>query len=161
MLSWLTHYVSPFFLGCLGRLSLKACRSSFLWPRPTEDSIVLGNVFCQCGLSLFILELFFLIGMGLGLYMKWARSAKFFDPTKPIINILIIIVITKNNSNSQNNRKTIEKHFNERQGHNHYHYKQKPITLNSHIIKSTNAFLPKKNQLHIHTITIVTATFMA
>ena len=54
-----------------------------------------------------------------------------------------------------------EKHVNERQGHNHYHYKQKPITLNSHIIKSTNAFLPKKNQLHIHTITIVTATFMA
>ena len=36
---------------------------------------------------------------------------------------------------------------------NPHHYQQQPITLNSHTTKSTNAFQPKKHQLHIHTIT--------
>ena len=58
-----------------------ACRSSFLWSRLVEDRIVLGDVCCQFGLSLFVLEHFFFLGMGLKLNIKWARVAKFFDPT--------------------------------------------------------------------------------
>ena len=81
MLSWLAYRVSPFFLGCPGRLSLKACRSSFLWSRLAEDRIVLGDVSWKFGLSLFILGRFFLLGMGLELYMKWAEAVEFFDPT--------------------------------------------------------------------------------
>ena len=58
-----------------------ACRSSFLWSRLAEDRIVLSDVSWQFGLSLFILGRFFLLGMGLGLCIKWVRVAEFFDPT--------------------------------------------------------------------------------
>ena len=81
MLLWLSHCVSPFFMGCPGRLSLTACCFSFLWSWLAEDKIVLGDVSWQFGLSLFILGHFFLLGMGLGLYMKWAKVVEFFDPT--------------------------------------------------------------------------------
>ena len=80
MLLWLSHCVSPFFLGCPGRLSLTACCFSFLWSWLAEDKIVLGDVSWQFGLSLFILGHFFLLDMGLGLCMKWAKVVEFFDP---------------------------------------------------------------------------------
>ena len=81
MLLWLTHYVSPFFLGRPERLSLKTCRFSFLWSRLAEDGIVLGDVSWQFGLSLFSFRRFFLLGIGLEFCMKWAEAAEFFDPT--------------------------------------------------------------------------------
>ena len=81
MLPWLAHCVSPFCLGCLGRLSLRACHSSFSWFRLAEDRIVVGNASWQLGLSLLILGFFFLLGVGLGLCMKWAGAAEFFGPT--------------------------------------------------------------------------------
>ena len=40
-----------------------------------------GNAAWQFGLSLFVLEHFFFLGMGLELSIKWAGVAKFFDPT--------------------------------------------------------------------------------
>ena len=46
-----------------------------------ESRIVLGNVSRLFGLSLFVLSHFSLLGMGLGLSIKWARVAKFFGPT--------------------------------------------------------------------------------
>ena len=81
MLPWLAHCVSTFCLGRPGRLSLRACRSSFLRFRLTEDRIVLGDISWQLGLSLFILGCFFLLGMGPGPHMKWTGTADFFDPT--------------------------------------------------------------------------------
>ena len=81
MLPWLAHCVSPFCLGCLGRLSLRACRSSFSRFRLAEDRIVLGDASWQLGFSLLILGCFFLLGVGLGLYMKCARTTEFFGPT--------------------------------------------------------------------------------
>ena len=67
-------------MGCLGRLPLMACRSSFLWSQLAEDRIVFDDVSWQFGLSLFIIGHFFLLGMGLGLCIKWARVTEFFDP---------------------------------------------------------------------------------
>ena len=81
MLPWLAHCVSHFCLECLERLSLRACRSSFSRFRLAEDRIVLGDALWQLGLSLLILECFFLLGVGLGLRMKWAETTEFFDPT--------------------------------------------------------------------------------
>ena len=81
MLPWLAHCVSPFCLGRLGRLSLRACCSSFSRFRLAEDMIVLGDASWKLGLSLLILECFFPLGVGLGLCMKWVRAAEFFGPT--------------------------------------------------------------------------------
>ena len=57
-----------------------------------EDRIVLGDVSWQLGLSLFILERLFLLGIGLGPCMKWARAAEFFDrtitPQNPDVRLL-------------------------------------------------------------------------
>ena len=70
-----------FPLGRSGRLPLVAC--CFLLPRSrfAENRIVLGNASWRFGLSSFVLEYFFLIGVGLRLDMKWAGVAKFFGPT--------------------------------------------------------------------------------
>ena len=46
-----------------------------------ENRIVLDNVSRLFGLSLFVLGHFFLLGMGLGLSIKWAGVVKFFNPT--------------------------------------------------------------------------------
>ena len=46
-----------------------------------EDRIVLGDVAWKFGLFSFVLEHFFLIGVGLGPSIKWAEVVKFFDPT--------------------------------------------------------------------------------
>ena len=58
-----------------------AYRSSLLGSRLAENKVVLGNVSWQFGLSSFILGHFFLLGMGLGLSIRWAGVTKFFDPT--------------------------------------------------------------------------------
>ena len=58
-----------------------ACRSSFLWSWLAKDRIVLSNVSWQLGISLFVLRRFFLLNIGLGLRIKWAGVAEFFDPT--------------------------------------------------------------------------------
>ena len=81
MLPWLAHCVSSFYLGRLGRLSLRACRSSFSQFQLAEDRIVIGNASWQLGLSLLILGCFFLLYVGIGLCMKWAEAAEFFGPT--------------------------------------------------------------------------------
>ena len=46
-----------------------------------ENRIVLGNVSRLFGLALFVLGHFFLLGVGLGLSIKWAEVVKFFGPT--------------------------------------------------------------------------------
>ena len=51
--------------------------------------IVLGNVFWQFGPSSFVLGHFFLLGVGLGLDLKWAEVAKFFDPTIALKNLAV------------------------------------------------------------------------
>ena len=70
-----------FPLGHFGRLPLVACRFLLLWSWFAENRIVLGNVFWQFGHSSFALRHFFLLGVSLGLDMKWAEVAKFFGPT--------------------------------------------------------------------------------
>ena len=46
-----------------------------------KSRIVLGNVSRLFGLSLSVLGHFFLLGMGLGLIIKWAGVVIFFGPT--------------------------------------------------------------------------------
>ena len=58
-----------------------AYRSSLLGSRLAENKVVLGNVSWQFGLSSFVLGHFFLLGVGLGLSIKWVGVAKFLDPT--------------------------------------------------------------------------------
>ena len=57
----------------------------------TESRIILGNVSKLFGLSLFVLGHFSLLGVGLGLSIKWAGVVKFFDPTiapqNPIVQL--------------------------------------------------------------------------
>ena len=60
-----------------------------------KDRIVLDDAAWQFGLSSFILGLFFLLGMGLGLSIRWAGVTKFFDLTIIIIIIIIIIIYFK------------------------------------------------------------------
>ena len=58
----------------------------FFSPRiwDAENRIVLGNVSRLFGLSLFVLDHFSLLGVGLGLSIKWAGVVKFFGPTNNI-----------------------------------------------------------------------------
>ena len=56
--------------------------SSLLGFGLAEDTIVLGDVSGPFGPSLFVLGHFFLLGVGLGLSMRWAGVVKFFDPTR-------------------------------------------------------------------------------
>ena len=46
-----------------------------------ESRIALGNVSRLFGLSLFVLGHFSLLGVGLGLSIKWVGIIKFFGPT--------------------------------------------------------------------------------
>ena len=92
MLPWLAYCISHFCLKRLKRLSLRACRSSFSRFRLAEDKIVLNDIFWQLGPSLFVLRHFFLLGMDLGLDMKWTGVAKFFGPIitsqNPVVRLL-------------------------------------------------------------------------
>ena len=69
-----------------------ACCSSLLGSGLAENRIVLDNVSRQFGLSSFVLRHFFLLGVGLGLSVKWAGVVKFFDPTiapqNPVVRLL-------------------------------------------------------------------------
>ena len=62
-----------------------AGRSSLLGYGLAEDRIVLGYIFGPLGLSLFVLGHFFLLGVSLGLSMRWAGVVKFFDPTEAFL----------------------------------------------------------------------------
>ena len=75
----LLHLYFP--LGRFRRLPLAACHFFLPWPRFVEDRIVLGNVYWQFGPSSFVFGHFFLLGVGLGLDMKWTEVAKLFGPT--------------------------------------------------------------------------------
>ena len=70
-----------FPLGRSRRLPLVACRFLLPWSRFAENRIVLSNVSWQFGPSSFVLGHYILLGVGLGLDMKWAEVAKFFSPT--------------------------------------------------------------------------------
>ena len=58
-----------------------------------ENRIILGNVFMLFGLSLFVLGHSSLLGVGLGLSIKWAGVVKFFDPTATLQFLVIYIYI--------------------------------------------------------------------
>ena len=52
-----------------------------LWFWSAEDRVILGSISWQSGFPLFVFGHFFLLGMGLGLDMKWARVPRSFGPT--------------------------------------------------------------------------------
>ena len=58
-----------------------AGHSSLLGSVLAEDKIVLDDVSGPLGLSSFVLGHSFLLGVGLGLSIRWAGVVKFFDPT--------------------------------------------------------------------------------
>ena len=68
-------------LGCSKGLPLVAWRFPLPWFWSVEDRVVLGSISWQSGFPLFLLEHFFLLGVGLGLNMKWAGVPKSFGPT--------------------------------------------------------------------------------
>ena len=66
-----------------------ACHSSLLGSQLAENRIVLGDASWQFGLSSFVLRHFFLLGVSLGLSIRWAGVVKFFDPTYTYIKIYL------------------------------------------------------------------------
>ena len=72
---------SEFPLGCLKGLPLVTGRLSLLWFWSAEDKVVLDSIFWQSGFLLFVLGHFLLLGMGLGLDMKWAGVLRSFGLT--------------------------------------------------------------------------------
>ena len=50
------------------------------WFWPAEDKVVLGSTFCQFGFPSLFLGHFFLLSVGLGLEMEWAKASKTFWP---------------------------------------------------------------------------------
>ena len=75
--------------GCSRGLPLATWRFPFPWFWSAEDRIVLGSISWQSGFPLFVLEHFFLLGMGLGLDIKWAGVPRSFGPTNWIIIIKV------------------------------------------------------------------------
>ena len=65
---------------------MTACHLSLLRSWLVEDRIVLDDVSWHFGLLLTILGHFLLLGVGLGLGVKWAGVVKSFDPTPPYPN---------------------------------------------------------------------------
>ena len=55
-------------------------RRPFLWSWFVEDRFVLGSIFWQSGFPSFVLGHFFLLGLGLGLDMKWAELCQILQP---------------------------------------------------------------------------------
>ena len=70
-----------FPLGRFGRLPLVACRFLPPWSWFAENRIAFDNVSWQFGPSSFVLGHFFLLGIGLGLDMKWVGVTRFFGST--------------------------------------------------------------------------------
>ena len=78
-------------LGCSRGLPLAMWRFPLLWFWSAEDRAVLGSISWQSGFPLFVLGHFFLLGMGLGLNMKWTGVPRSFGPTLLIcINLLFM-----------------------------------------------------------------------
>ena len=67
-------------------------RFSLPWFWPAEDRVVLGSTIWWSGFPSFVLGHFFLLGMGLGLDIKWVRVPRSFGPTiapqNPAVQIL-------------------------------------------------------------------------
>ena len=68
-------------LGSLRGLPLAMWHLPLLWFWSTADKVVLGSISWQSGFPLFVLGHFFLLGMGIGIDMKWAGVPRFFGPT--------------------------------------------------------------------------------
>ena len=71
-------------LRCSRGLPLAAWHFPLSWFWSAEDRVVLSNISWQSGFPLFVLGHFFLLGVGLGLDMKWAEVPRSFGPTKYI-----------------------------------------------------------------------------
>ena len=78
-----------FCLGCLRGLSLGVCHFLLSWPWLVEDRVVLDDVSQQFGPSLFVLEGFFFLGVGLGLDMRWVGVARPFGTTIALQNLAV------------------------------------------------------------------------
>ena len=80
-------------LGCSKELPLATWR----FPLPlfwfAEDRVVLGSIFWQTGFPLFVFRHFFLLGMGLGLDMKWAGVLRSFGPTTCIFITFLYFIL--------------------------------------------------------------------
>ena len=63
-------------LGSSRGLPWVTWRLPLLWFWSTEDRAVLGSIFWQSGFPLFVLGHFFLLGVGLGLDMEWAKVSR-------------------------------------------------------------------------------------
>ena len=70
--------VSP--LGSFRGLPRATWRLPLLWSWSAEDKVVLGSIFWQSGFPSFVLGHFFLLGVGLGLDMKWAGLCQILQP---------------------------------------------------------------------------------
>ena len=68
-------------LGCSRGLPLATWRFPLPWFWSAKDRVVLGSISWQSGFPLFVLEHFFLLGIGLRLDMKWAKVPRSFGPT--------------------------------------------------------------------------------
>ena len=68
-------------LGSSKGLPLATWCLPLLWFWSAEDRVVLGSISWQSGFPSFVLGHFFLLGMGLGLDMKWARVPRSFGST--------------------------------------------------------------------------------
>ena len=75
-------------LGCSKGLLLATWCFPLPWFWSTEDRVVLGSISWQSRFHLFVLEHFFLLGIGLGLDMKWTGVLRSFGPTIIITKIL-------------------------------------------------------------------------
>ena len=80
-------------LGCSRGLPLAAWRFPLPWFWSAEDRVVLGSISWQSGFSLFVLEHFFLLGMGHEPNMKWAGVPRSFGLTEPITACQLKFVI--------------------------------------------------------------------
>ena len=70
--------VSP--LGSFRGLPRATWRLPLLWSWSAEDKVVLSSIFWQSGFPSFVLGHFFLLGVGLGLDMKWAGLFQILQP---------------------------------------------------------------------------------
>ena len=83
-------------------LSLGTLKETALRGMPLSPSVIsvcrkqncLDNISWQFEPSSFILEHFFLLGVGLGLAMKWAGITRFLAPQNPKIFVFPIIFVT-------------------------------------------------------------------
>ena len=79
-------------LGCSRRLPLATWHFPLSWFWSAEDRVVLNSISWQSGFSFFVLEHFFLFGIGHGPDMKWAGVPRSFGPTiapqNPVVRLL-------------------------------------------------------------------------